>query len=90
MEPGLYEQVADEGLETALKALVGRYQAQRLDEGDSHAVLAEHIAHLLTQALRRQPAQDRLNQQVQLCNRLIRVLSESDAARTARCADAAD
>ncbi len=80
MERGLYEQIADEGLEAALEALVGRYQAQRLDEGDSHVVLAEHMAHLLTQVLRRQPAQHRLNHQVELCNRVVRVLSESDAA----------
>jgi len=78
MERGLYEQIADQELEAALEALVGRYQAQRLDEGDSHAVLAEHIAHLLTQVLRRQPAQDRLNHQVELCNRLVRVLGGSD------------
>jgi len=79
MERGLYEQIADQELEAAPEALVGRYQAQRLDEGDSHAVLAEHIAHLLTQVLRRQPAQDRLQHQVALCNRLVSVLSESDA-----------
>ena len=78
MEPGLYERIADEELEAALEALVGQYQAQRLDDGDSHAVLAEHIAHLLTQVLRRQPSQDRLSHQVELCNRLIRVLGESD------------
>ena len=77
MERGLYEQIADEELEAALEALVGEYQAQRLDDGDSHAVLAEHIGHLLTQVLRRQPSQDRLTHQVALCNRLIRVLGES-------------
>lgn len=80
MERGLYERIADEELEAALEALVGHYQAQRLDDGDSHAVLAEHIAHLLTQVLRRQPSQDRLTHQVELCNRLIRVLGESDSA----------
>lgn len=79
MERGLYERIADEELEAALEALVGQYQAQSLDDGDSHAVLAEHITHLLTQVLRRQPSQDRLTHQVELCNRLIRVLGESDA-----------
>jgi len=78
MERGLYERLANEQLEAALQALVGRHRAQRLDEGDSHAALAEHIAHLLTQVLRRQPAQDRLNHQVALRNRVVRVLSESD------------
>ena len=38
------------------------------------------MAHLLTEVLRRQPSQDRLNHQVELCNRVIRVLSEDDAA----------
>jgi len=79
MERGLYERIADDELETALETLVGRYQAERLEEGESHAVLAEHIAHLLTQVLRRQPAKDRLDNQIDLCNRLIRVLSETDA-----------
>lgn len=80
MKRGLYEQVADEELEAALEALMGEYQAQRLDEGDSHAVLAEHIAHLLTQSLRRQPAKDRLSHQVALCNKVVQVLSETDDA----------
>lgn len=80
MKRGLYERIADEELEAALEALVGQYQAQRLDEGDSHAVLAEHMAHLLTEVLRRQPSQKRLNHQVELCNRVIRMLGECDTA----------
>jgi len=78
MERGLYERIADEGLEAALEALVGGYQAQRLDEGESHAVLAEHLAQLIAGVLRRQPSDDRLKHQVALCNRLVRVLEEHD------------
>lgn len=80
MERGLYERIADEGLEAALRALVGEYQAQTLDEGESHAVLAEHLAHLITQVLRRQPSKERLKHQVALCNRLVQILEEHDPA----------
>lgn len=78
MERGLYERIADEGLEAALQALVGEYQAQHLDEGESHVVLAEHLAHLITQVLRRQPSKERLKHQVALCNRLVQILGEHD------------
>jgi len=78
MERGLYERIADLGLEAALDALVGEYQAQGLDEGESHTVLAEHLGHLISQVLRRQPSADRLKHQVALCNRLVQVLEDHD------------
>src|SRR4051794_24267943 len=80
LAPGLYELVIDEELEAALRALDERLAVEQahLDDGESHAVLAQHMAGLLRRALASVSGPDRVAGQVALCNRVIRLLARED------------
>src|SRR4051794_29116813 len=78
LPPGLYERVVDRGLERRIEDLGGRgsqADAEPLDEGDSHAVLADHIRLLAHDALDGLTGDDRVGRQARLCDQLIRLLT---------------
>lgn len=77
LPPGLYEQLLTEALKSELSQLdPSRYRLAALDPGDSHSSLSHHLVGLVRSALRRLPADKRLDAQVQVCNRLLAWLAE--------------
>jgi len=78
MEKGLYEKVIDTALVQELAELALRVERKPLDQADSHALLAEHLAGLIATSLRRLPSKDRLDHQRDLVNQIIGVLAERD------------
>jgi hypothetical protein len=86
LPPGLYEQVVDQLLDRRLAVSRGPHvevNVGDLDAGDSHVVLADYLRHLVRSALSDVTGDDRLERQVELVNRMIRVVeAESDDERT--------
>lgn len=75
--PGLYEQVIDHELADLLQNLDGRQVwKESIDEGESHNVLAQHVAKLVAKTFASLPKEHRLSGQVALTNRIISLLSE--------------
>src|SRR4051794_37080295 len=75
---GLYEEVVDRQVDRRIGALAGRgchADVEPLDEGDSHAVLADHIRRLAREALDGLTGDDRVGRQARLCDQLIRLLA---------------
>ena len=78
LPPGLYEEVVDRGVDRRIGELAGRgcyADVEPLDEGDSHAVLADHIRRLAREALDGLTGDDRVGRQARLCDQLIRLLT---------------
>ena len=72
LPPGLYEEVVDRGVDRRIGELAGRgcyADVEPLDEGDSHAVLADHIRRLAREALDGLTGDDRVGRQARLCDR---------------------
>ena len=80
MQRGLYDRIVGVALRDALAETDALTRCQRLDPGDSHTVLAAHLARLLAGVLRRQPARDRLRHQAERVNRLVGVIVAGDPA----------
>jgi hypothetical protein len=77
LHPGLYEQVVDRQLERSLEALAKsstKVNDDALDPGDSHAVLAVHLWHVVRDVLEGVVGEERVARQVELVNRIIREL----------------
>lgn len=83
MKKGLYETVIDTALVQELAELALRVERKPLDQADSHALLAEHLAGLIAASLRRLPSKNRLDHQRDLVNQVIGVLAEKDKALAA-------
>jgi superfamily II DNA or RNA helicase/HKD family nuclease len=80
LPPGLYEEVVNRGVERRIGELAGRgghADVEPLDEGDSHAVLADHIRRLAREAFDGLAGDDRVGRQARLCDQLIRLLDSS-------------
>lgn len=78
MHRGLYEKIIDDALAEQLSNSQLETQRENLDVGDSHIVLAAHLADHLAGALRRLPSSQRLQKQHELVNRIIELLAEYD------------
>jgi len=78
---GLYEQVVDRSLKQLLDTVQERFQPQlaSLDAGESHSILAQHLGHLLSRALGTFKGPTRVQEQIELCNRIVAVLTAHDA-----------
>ncbi|MDA3921792.1 MAG: DUF3427 domain-containing protein [Salinisphaera sp.] len=80
---GLYERVVDRALAETLGATGDTrqvYDHAPLDAGDSHAVLARHLSHLIEATLRRLPTRERLVHQRDLVNEIVATLAQRDEA----------
>lgn len=75
---GLYEQLIDQFLDERLAATDSALDIHQeaLDAGESHAVLAQHVARLLRDFLAEMHGPDRLARQIAVCNRVVALLSE--------------
>jgi superfamily II DNA or RNA helicase/HKD family nuclease len=76
---GLYEEVLSQLLRQQLSALDPSQHVtedEPLDSGDSHTALAEYLKHVLARAFDSFDGEDRLAQQISLCNRIISLLHE--------------
>ena len=74
---GLFDQVLNQFLEQELGRLdPGKVQAETepLDDGDSHAVLADYLRQVLRLALNCPAGDDRLRQQIETCNQIVQIL----------------
>lgn len=72
--PGLYEQLLTPRLESLLRSLQSSgyvVETERLDEGEAHVFLAKAIHQVVLQALRSITGDQRLQQQLELCNRIL-------------------
>lgn len=79
LKPGIYEKLIDTLLEGALRELPAeRYGAasERIDHAESHAILSRYLQKIIRRALRSLPAEDRLERQVELTNRIIGLLKD--------------
>lgn len=84
LKPGLYEQVVTEALRKSISELKpALVKAERLDEGESHDVLAEHLQRYLSWVLKGISGPDRLQRQVEVCNRIISWLADAGRDDTA-------
>jgi superfamily II DNA or RNA helicase len=80
--PGLYEQVVDHLLERRLAALTGssiEVDDEKLDAGESHTVLADHLRRVIREVLAGVIGEDRLARQVEMVNRILRELEAADS-----------
>ncbi|WP_193163765.1 DEAD/DEAH box helicase [Microbulbifer hainanensis] len=78
MKNGLYEKVIDDVLASELEGLSKYVQRESLDPADSHIILAQHLGNLIANVLRRLPSQNRLQNQRELVNQIVTVLSQKD------------
>ena len=78
MRKGLYERVIDEALSDALADSGFDAQREKLEPGDSHTILAQHLADLIARTLRSLPKRDQIDQQRALVNQVIELLSSRD------------
>ena len=75
---GLYEQIISQAIGDDIASAMARkftIRTRELDAGDSHGYLAQYLAHRLSEALQSFPVQARLDNQVDLVNRVIDLLS---------------
>ena len=76
LNPGLYEQLIDNRLNELLSQMdLEGVVRENLDSGESFRVLSQHMTALIAHALASVPAQDKLAQQIHLCNQIIALLS---------------
>jgi superfamily II DNA or RNA helicase len=76
---GLYDLVITRLLETRLATLDAKdidVGTEALDPGDSNIPLADHLRQVVCRELAGLPLQDRVREQINLCNRLIAALHE--------------
>jgi len=76
---GLYEQLITREISEALAALdlsAIRVEQAPLDPVDSYDILARHVYAVLNGVLRALPETERLDQQVDVCNRVLELLAE--------------
>lgn len=77
LNTGLYERVVDRKLRGLLESLDSELVVQEvLDGGDSHSVLTQYMGEVLARALAGASGEDRVGQQIALCNRVIALLAE--------------
>src|SRR5690349_13842211 len=76
--------VGDLGLRELLASIEPAAVAEcaPLDDGESHTVLARHLAALLVRALAGIKGPSRLARQIDVCNRVVALLSQEDPELT--------
>lgn len=79
IKPGLYEQLVTDALKQELNQLDSRFEItlSKLDSGESHFVLAQHMEKYLSCLLTRITGKDKLLKQIDICNNLIAVASNA-------------
>jgi len=79
IKPGLYEQLVTDALKQELNQLDSRFEItlSKLDSGESHFVLAQHMEKYLSRLLTRITGKDKLLKQIDICNNLIAVASNA-------------
>lgn len=76
--PGVYEQLVNQLLRKSLSEMDPTlFRTEALDDGDSHDVLAGYLQQIISSALKAYRGRDRLIQQVNVCNKIIRVLEST-------------
>ncbi len=78
---GIYEEIVNCLTERHLSSIDRSntgVQTSSLDRGDSHVALAEYLKHVIADALDCQGEDDRLARQIELCNRVIQLLHDSN------------
>ena len=76
---GLYEQLISREIARVLNDLRTNgivSEEEQLDPADSHEVLARYVYEVLQRVLRELPFENRIEQQVAICNHVVAVLSE--------------
>ena len=76
---GLYEQLITREIASALDALdkmTVQIEQEPLESADSHDLLSRHVYEVLRRVLRALPEKERLENQVEVCNRVLELLAE--------------
>ncbi len=79
VKPGLYEKVINKHLRqliTAAKEKQLRVIDEPMDKGESHLILAQYLSKIIAGSLKGTKGQDKLADQIQICNKIIEILSE--------------
>src|SRR5205807_7779300 len=81
---GLYDRVVDLGLQDTLASIepLAVAECAPLDDGESHTVLARHLAALLARSLAGIKGPSCLARQIDVCNRVVALLSQEDPELT--------
>ena len=77
--PGLYECNVNHALEDLLSKAREDHVAvslATLDEGESHTLLAQYMASMIAQSLKKIKGKNKILNQIQICNSIIKQLSE--------------
>ncbi len=80
LKPGIYEQLINALLDGALQKLpVERYKSlsEKIDSAESHAILSKYLQKVIQRTLRSLPAENRLERQTELSNKIVALLRES-------------
>jgi len=79
--PGLYECIVNHTLEDLLsKAREDHVEVSlaTVDEGESHILLAQYMAGMIAQSLKKIKGKNKILKQIQICNSIIKQISEKD------------
>ena len=79
--PGLYECIVNHTLEDLLsKAREDHFEVSlaTMDEGESHILLAQYMAGMIAQSLKKIKGKNKILNQIQICNSIIKQLPEKD------------
>ena len=77
--PGLYECIVNHALEDLLsKAQADHIEVSlaTMDEGESHILLAQYMAGMIAQSLKKIKGKNKILNQIQICNSIIKQLYE--------------
>lgn len=80
LKPGLYEQLINTLIDGALKNLpVEHYKqvTEKIDAVEAHIILSKYLQKITQKSLRSLRAENRLEKQVELCNKIVSLLRES-------------
>ncbi len=79
IKPGLYEQLITDALQQELGQLDPRLEITRskLDAGESHFILAQYLGQNISHLLSRITGTDKLQKQIEVCNKLISLASKT-------------
>ena len=76
---GLYEQLITREISSALASLDGNVieiEREPLEPADAYDILARHVYDVLKRVLRALPEKERLERQVEICNRVLELLAQ--------------
>jgi superfamily II DNA or RNA helicase len=76
LTPGVYSKLIDGSLAKSLNDFDGIKQITKLDKGESHRLLTDHVSKIVEQSLKSLKGDDSLTKQINLVNKIISLIVE--------------